>query len=155
MRTEVRSWRIVAVALVAAFALATAVVAAPPRVVKLKADDKMQYDVKLIEAKPGEQLKVQLSVTSNMPKAEMSHNFVVLAKGTNPDNFVMMAAMARDTNYIPKGQEKSILAQTALAGGGETVEVTFTAPKEPGEYQYLCTFPGHYIAGMKGKLVVK
>jgi azurin len=48
-----------------------------------------------------------------------------------------------------------VLASTKMAGGGETVEVTFTAPKEPGEYLYICTFPGHYLAGMKGVLVVK
>ena len=36
-----------------------------------------------------------------------------------------------------------------------TVEVTFDAPTEPGEYVYLCSFPGHYAAGMKGLLVVK
>ncbi len=155
MRSNHRGWLACATALVAGIALAAAASAAPPRVVKLKADDKMQYDVKLIDAKAGEQIKVQLTTVSNLPKTEMSHNFVLLAKGTNADNFAMMAAMARDTNYIPKGQEKSILAQTSLAAGGETVEVTFTAPKEPGEYMYLCTFPGHYIAGMKGKLVVK
>ena len=30
----------------------------------------------------------------------------------------------------------------------------FIAPKEPGEYPYLCTFPGHWII-MKGTMVVK
>jgi len=24
-----------------------------------------------------------------------------------------------------------------------------------GEYPYLCSFPGHYVGGMKGTLVVK
>ena len=63
--------------------------------------------------------------------------------------------MARDKEYIPDNGAKWILAHTSLAGGGETVEVTFTAPKEPGEYMYICTFPGHYAAGMKGTLIVK
>jgi len=128
---------------------------AAPRVVKIKGNDAMQYDVKTINAKPGEKLKVQLTAVSAMPKEQMSHNFVLLAKDAPVDQFVMDSMMARDKGYIPDGGAKWIIAHTSLAGGGETVEVTFTAPKEPGEYMYICTFPGHYAAGMKGTLIVK
>ena len=38
---------------------------------------------------------------------------------------------------------------------GETVEVTFKVPAEAGSYPFLCTFPGHFVVGMKGNLVVK
>jgi len=143
------------VAVVAGIAFATVAQAAAPRVVKLKATDAMQYDVKRIEAKPGEQLEVQLSAVSNMSKQEMAHNFVLLAKNAPVDGLVMEAAMARGSDYIPASKKSFILAHTTLAGGGETVKVAFEAPKEPGEYLYLCTFPGHYLAGMKGLLVVK
>ena len=143
------------VAVVAGLALAAVAQAAAPRVVKLKATDAMQYDVKRIEAKPGEQLEVQLSAVSNMSKQEMAHNFVLLAKNAPVDALVMEAAMARGSDYSPASKKSFILANSTLAGGGETVKVTFNAPKEPGEYLYLCTFPGHYLAGMKGVLVVK
>lgn len=141
----------------AAFALlaAASVSAAEPRLIKIKGTDAMQYDVKKIEAKPGEALKVQLTTVSAMGKAEMAHNFTLLTKGAPVDAFVMEAAMARNTEYIPAAKKNLIIATTKLAGGGETVEVTFNAPKEPGEYLYICTFPGHYLAGMKGTLVVK
>lgn len=129
--------------------------AAGPRVIKITGTDNLQYDVKTIEAKPGEKLKVVLTTISTMSKDQMAHNFVLLAKGTNADMFAMEAAMAKDKGYIPESGKKSILAMTGLAGKGETVEVTFDAPKEPGEYIYICTFPGHYIGGMKGKLIVK
>lgn len=128
---------------------------AAPRVVKVKGTDAMQYDIKTINAKPGEKLTVQLTAVSSMPKEQMSHNWVLMAKGAPIDQFVMEAAMARDKGYIPESGKKHILAMTKMAGGGETVEVTFDAPKEPGEYLYICTFPGHYMAGMKGKLIVK
>jgi azurin len=128
---------------------------AGPRVVKLKGNDAMQYDVKTINAKPGEKLKVTLSTTSAMAKEMMAHNFVLLAKDAPVDQFVMEAMMARDKGYVPDSGKKWILASTGLAGNGETVEVTFDAPKEAGEYLYICTFPGHYAAGMKGKLIVK
>ena len=143
------------VAMAAMTAMAAAASAAEPRLIKLKGTDAMQFDVKLIEAKPGEALKVTLTAVSSMAKAEMAHNFVLLAKGTNVDSFAMEAAMARDNGYLPKAKAAAILASTKLAGGGETVEVVFNAPKEPGEYIFICTFPGHFIGGMKGKLVVK
>ncbi len=154
-RSAVAGGVMVALLAVGMAAVSTAASAAEPRVVKLKGSDAMQYDVKVIQAAPGEALKVTLTAVSSMAKAEMAHNFVLLAKGTNADSFAMEAAMARDNNYIPKAKAAAILAQTKLAGGGETVEVIFNAPKEPGEYIYICTFPGHYIGGMKGKLIVK
>jgi azurin len=49
----------------------------------------------------------------------------------------------------------SVIAKTALAGPGETVDVVFAAPAKPGRYPFLCTFAGHYQAGMKGTLIVK
>jgi len=152
LKSHHRTWT-VALALAAALGLAGNAWAAP-RVVKLKGLDSLQYDVKKIEAKPGEQLEIQLTAVSTMNKAEMAHNFVLLAKGAPVDSFIMEAAMARATDYVPPKKD-FVLAHTALAGGGETVKVTFNAPKEPGEYLYICTFPGHYLAGMKGTLVVK
>jgi len=140
-----------AVALVAAFSAQ----AAGPRVVQLKGQDAMQFDVKRIEAKPGEALEIHLTTESKMSKQEMAHNFVLLAKGAPVDMFVMEASMARASEYMPTAKKDFVLAATGLAGNGETVKVTFNAPKEPGEYLYICTFPGHYTAGMKGVLVVK
>ena len=40
-------------------------------------------------------------------------------------------------------------------GVGETVQVTFTVPETEGRYPFLCTFAGHYQAGMKGTLSVQ
>lgn len=146
---------LVALAVITTAFVAFPASAAAPREIKINGTDAMQYSVKKIEAKPGESLKIVLSTVSSMPKTEMAHNFILLAKGTNVDSFVMAASMARNTEYIPAAKKASILASTQLAGGGETVEVTFTAPTEPGEYVYICSFPGHYAAGMKGILVVK
>ena len=128
---------------------------ASPREVKISATDAMQYSLQRIEAKPGEQLEIVLTAIGVMPKSEMAHNWVLLAKGADAEAVVMAGAMARKTDYIPAGKADQILAHTALAGAGESVEVTFTAPKEPGDYTFLCTFPGHYAAGMRGVLAVR
>ena len=37
---------------------------------------------------------------------------------------------------------------------GGSITQTFTAPTQPGEYQIVCGIPGHYMAGMIGKLIV-
>jgi azurin len=90
-----------------------------------------------------------------MPKAAMARNFVLLKAGVNPQDVATAAMTARETDFIPASMKDKIIANTGLAGGGETVEVTFKAPMKPGTYPYLCTFPGHYAVGMKGELVVK
>ena len=51
-------------------------------------------------------------------------------------------------------REKEIIAYTGMAGPDETVTVEFTVPEIPGKYEYICTFPGHYLAGMKGILII-
>ena len=89
------------------------------------------------------------------PKATMAHNFVLLAPGTDPAAFAMMAAMAKATDYIPAALKGKILVATKLAGAGETVSADFKAPTKPGTYTYICSFPGHVSGGMKGTLTVR
>lgn len=129
--------------------------AAAARTIAIKGDDTMKFSVTQIVAKPGEQLRIRLTSAGTIPKEVMAHNFVLLTSGSDVNKFVMAAAMARDTAYIPKTLETQILAKTGLAGPGETVEVTFAAPKAPGKYQYICSFAGHFQAGMFGWLIVK
>ena len=125
------------------------------RTVELTGGDDMKYNVTSINAKPGETLHVVLKNVGTIPKVAMAHNFVVLTAAANADDFSKAAMNARDTDYIPADKKADVLASTKLAGPGESMEVTFKAPAKPGTYNYLCTFPGHYAAGMKGTLVVK
>ena len=134
---------------------AAGVQAQAPRVVAIAGTDAMKYSVTTIEAKPGEKITVKLTGQGAIPKVAMAHNFVLLAPKTDPAAFATAAAQARATDFVPADKAAQILASTKLAGGGETVEVTFTAPKTPGVYTYICTFPGHFVAGMKGTLTVK
>jgi len=124
------------------------------RTIEIQGLDTLKFQPATIKAKPGETLRVVLVVKSMMPKAAMAHNFVLMAPKANIDTFVQAAARARTTDYIPAARKADVLAMTGLAGGGETVEVTFTAPTEPGTYTFICTFPAHYQGGMKGTLVV-
>ena len=143
------------VAVVLALGAAAAAQAQAPRVVAITGTDAMKYSVTAIEAKPGEKITVKLTGQGAIPKVAMAHNFVLLAAKTDAMAFSTAAAQARATDFVPADKKAQVLASTKLAGAGETVEVTFDAPKTPGVYEFICTFPGHFAAGMKGTLTVK
>ena len=125
------------------------------RTIEITGSEAMKYSVTEITAKPGEKLHVVLKATGTMPKIAMAHNFVLLKAGVNPQDVANAAFNARATEFIPADMKDKIIAHTGLVGGGETSDVTFTAPTKPGKYDYLCTFPGHFSQGMHGTLTVK
>jgi azurin len=128
--------------------------AAGPRTITIGATDAMKFDPASITVKPGEKLRIVLKPAGTMPKIAMSHNFVILKPGSNDAKFAEASAMARP-DFIAPALKSQVLVATTLAGNGETVSAEFTAPTKPGSYTFICTFPGHYVAGMKGVLVVK
>ena len=125
------------------------------RTIELTGGDDMKFNLTKLEAKPGETLHVVLKSTGTIPKVAMGHNFVLLKLGSDVAEFVKASMTAAATEYVPADQKAQVVASTKLAGPGETVEVTFKVPAKAGSYPYMCTFPGHYAAGMKGELVVK
>lgn len=127
----------------------------PVRVVQITGDDTMKFNVSTITARRGEQIRLRLTSKGTMPKIAMAHNVVVLKVGTNLDKFATAGLAHRATDFIAPEFASSVIAKTAMAGPGETVEVVFAAPAKPGSYPFVCTFAGHYQNGMKGTLVVK
>jgi azurin len=125
------------------------------RTIEMVGTDDMKFSVTNIEAKPGEQLRVRLMTKGAMPKIAMAHNFVLMQKSANLIKFITASATAREQDFIAPDMKDQVIAATGLAGAGETVEVTFKAPAAPGEYPYVCSFPGHFQAGMRGVLTVK
>ena len=59
---------------------------------------------------------------------------------------------AKSGQFIPKSDK--IIIHTKMLKQGETETLRFKAPRKPGVYPYLCSFPGHWTI-MKGNLVVK
>ncbi|MGD8426407.1 MAG: plastocyanin/azurin family copper-binding protein [Balneolaceae bacterium] len=112
-------------------------------------------EVKSITVKPGETIRIRLTTRSKLPATAMAHNWVLLKKSADPEAFDQAAMKAKDNDYVPSDMMDSIIAHVPLSAGGETNEITFTAPEETGEYTYLCSFPGHYASGMKGILKVE
>lgn len=115
--------------------------------------DDMKFDKTELKVKEGQTVKLILKHTGKAPIEAMGHNVVILAQGTDFNAFANAAINAKDNDYIPKEMEKAVITKTDMIGGGQTTEITFNAPAK-GSYDFLCSFPGHYIY-MKGKFIVE
>jgi azurin len=124
------------------------------RLVEILATDDMKYSVTDIQAKAGETLRLKLVSKGTLPKVAMAHNIVVLKVGAKQADFANAAAMARATDFVPPDMKDQVVAASGLAGPGETVEVTVKIPAA-GSYPFICTFPGHFAAGMRGTITAK
>lgn len=124
------------------------------RIIEIEGLDNFEFTVTEITAKPGEKIMIKLINNSSLPPSAMSHNFILLKKNADPNAFADAAINAKDNGYIPKDMRDQVIVDSGLVAGGESKSVTFTVPNEPGDYIYICTFPGHFSAGMKGTLTV-
>ena len=129
--------------------------ASGPRVIEITANDTMKYNVAAITAKPGEDLQVVLTNIGSAPVDVMGHNWTLLKAGADANAFAQAASTHKDTGYMPPELKGEVLAHIDLLGPRKSGDATFKAPTAPGDYPYLCTFPAHYLAGMRGVLTVK
>lgn len=93
--------------------------------------------------------KTRFKMVNNATTAAMVHNIVIVKKGSEQEVGMAAVSIPREKEHIPANA--NILAATKLAGPGETTTVVVDLP--PGEYSYICTFPGHFSM-MKGVLHV-
>ena len=112
----------------------------------------MQFNKKEFRVKAGQTVRLTLTHVGEMPENVMGHNWVLLEKGTDINEFGQKAVSAAENDYIPENTDQ-VIAHTELVGGGETTTVEFTAPAA-GTYDFICSFPGHY-AIMQGKFIVE
>lgn len=111
--------------------------------------EKMKYDVTELTVKAGKKVKLTFVNPDFMP-----HNLVITnpGKGTGIGNeAIALGAKGFALEFIP--DNKDILHHTKLLNKGETEVLEFTAPATPGDYDYVCTFPGHTLL-MRGILKV-
>src|SRR5699024_4045899 len=121
--------------------------------VTIEGDDTMKFNLKEIKVKEGMKVTLTLVHTGQMDIEVMGHNWVLLNQGVDIMDFGGDAASAADSDYIPSDRLDDIIVHTDLIGGGESTTITFDAPAK-GEYDFICSFPGH-VALMKGKFIVE
>lgn len=127
----------------------------PEVTVTITGNDQMKFDVTSIEAKPGQKVTVTMKNAGTMPKISMGHNFVLLAQDQDPAAFVEAGTPHMGQDFIAPELAGKVIAHTKLLGPGESDTISFAAPTKPGDYTYICSFPGHFAIGMKGILTVK
>jgi azurin len=111
--------------------------------------EKMKYDVPSLTVKAGKKIKLTFANPDYMP-----HNIVL----TNPGKADAVAAAALalgaqgfDKQFVPESAD--IIWASKLLDNGQEQVIEFNAPTKPGDYQYVCTFPGHSVL-MRGVLKV-
>lgn len=123
--------------------------------IKLKGDDRMQFDSKEVKVSAScPKITIELEHTGKLPVAAMGHNIVV-AKTSDVAGIAKDAISAGAANgYLPKDDPR-VIGATKMIGGGEKAQSSIGAKKlvSGGDYTFFCSFPGHSSI-MKGKIVV-
>ncbi len=122
------------------------------RRIVIKAINGLNYNKEKIRVRAGERISLVLKNTTVLP-----HNLVVTRPGR-------MRAVGRAADTLigdPKGVKRAyvpdrddVLFHTDVVRPSKTATLHFTAPEEPGDYPYICTFPGHWRV-MNGTMVVE
>lgn len=104
--------------------------------------EQMLYDKRLIVVEAGKPVEFVFQNDDVMP-----HNLVIGAPGALEEIGLAAEKMppepdARGLTYVPDSPK--VLQATKLLQLGEKAKLSFTAPTEPGDYCYVCTFPGHW-----------
>jgi azurin len=115
--------------------------------------EQMMFDLKWFVVEAGKPVQI---VFSN-PDA-MSHNLLVVKPGSLKEvgtaaSTMTLSADPKAKPYVPEGP--LVLQATRLLNWAETERLSFPAPKEPGEYPFVCTFPGHWVRMYGVMLVVE
>ncbi len=121
----------------------------PDQVITIGTVPGLKFDISEIQVKAGS--KIRLIFNNN---DDMLHNLVITKPGTV--NAVGEAGLnlglkGSEMQYVPKTSD--VLFHTNIVEPEKTESIYFIAPKQAGNYQYVCTFPGHYTL-MQGKLKV-
>jgi azurin/glucose/arabinose dehydrogenase len=114
----------------------------------------LRFDVASFEVRAGSRVALRFNNDD-----DMLHNLVI----TTPDAVERVAAAAmelgirgQEMGYVPKTGDvgEAILFHTSLLTPESEETIYFEAPREPGQYPFVCTFPGH-AATMRGIMVVR
>ncbi|MBX2822315.1 MAG: hypothetical protein KTR29_21645 [Rhodothermaceae bacterium] len=109
----------------------------------------LRFDEEFFEVKTGS--KVQFTFNNN---DDMLHNLVITVPGEIDDvaeSAMGLGIRGQEMNYVP--DSGSVLFYTTLLEPETKESIFFIAPQEPGEYPFVCTFPGHAMT-MRGVLKV-
>ena len=111
----------------------------------------MRFDLNWFVVQAGRPVQIVFTNTDAMP-----HNLVVGRPGAVEVLGTAAAAMPMPADpdakpFVP--DSPLVIDATSLLQEGQTENLAFAAPSDPGEYVYVCTFPGHWMR-MYGVMLV-
>lgn len=125
-----------------------------PTVVRIgTVPERMLFTVQEFKVKAGAPVKLILENPDATP-----HNLLICQPGSEDKIGELANEMAKlpdafeKMDFIPKSDQ--ILHATKMLNPNQTDTLRFHAPKLPGKYPYICSFPGHYLV-MRGVMVVQ
>jgi azurin len=121
--------------------------------ISLQANENMRFDKEVFKIHARKKITLIFKNTAAPSATAMMHNVVILRPGTDIADFADVARNAQKENYVPSAVASLVIANTRLIGGGESDQVGFTID-QPGIYDFICSFPGHW-GTMQGKIVVE
>jgi azurin len=112
----------------------------------------LQYVQKQLKAKAGEKLTIRFKNPDVVP-----HNWLLAKPGSlqklgEKCNLMIADPQGMAKHYVPDSGD--VIAYTDMTNPKGEFVIHLTAPKEKGDYPYLCTFPGHWMV-MNGVLKVE
>lgn len=126
----------------------------PVKKLEVTASDLMKFNIEKLDAQANQKIELIFKNVGTMPKQSMGHNFCLLHLKVDPAAFLEAGFASAGNDYVAKENEKDVITRTKILGPGESETLSFTAPSAPGAYEYVCTFPGHFGAGMHGFLTI-
>ncbi len=123
--------------------------------ITITGNDRLQFEPAEFTVAPGTEVTVVFKNIGRMPKEMMGHNLVILDKSIDPMEFARASLPHAANAYVAPDYEESVVAFTQVIGPRESETITFTAPDAPGDYFYVCSFPGHTPGGMYGIMKVE
>jgi azurin len=109
----------------------------------------MKFDMESITVKEGSWVRINLE--NKGIDNSMMHNIVFINYGTRKEVASEAIKIWPSQNFV--SNKKNVIAYSAVAKPGESIVLEFKAPKK-GNYEYLCTYPGHAEI-MRGYFFVK
>jgi len=122
--------------------------------ITIEGNDRMRFSPDHFAVKAGETIQLTLKNAGTMPKETMGHNLVIIEPGVSPIAFATAAVRHPDKAYVAPEYGDRIIAAAGVLGPGESEIITCIAPAKADDYPFVCTFPGHTQAGMKGNMTV-
>jgi azurin len=119
----------------------------------LQANENMRFNKELFRVHAGKKIRLIFKNTQAKTTGSMSHNVVILKPGVEIADFAEVAVKAKEEQYVPSSLDSLIIAHTHLVGAGDSEELEFSIP-EPGIYNFICSFPGHW-GTMQGKIAAQ